>query len=535
VVEDTCAVRLSLQRKIAGGYGLLLILIIALGWVTLSLFNSLRTVQRSVFNSAVPGLVVVDEIVRSYTAQSAAVRGYLINTQPELLAQYDAEVEQVRGRQAEAKKLFVSGRERELLDEIVDAGREFQDVVDKRVIPLAEAGNRALAQNALASQGDPLIAEIESLGAELRAAQDDLVAQSEDDLSSRSNQTILILILVLLGALAVGAMVAFALPRRLGRNIAKLVDAARAIGRGDLDQRVRIKSKDEVEELATRFTEMQSGLKKLQQLALQERELEIAASIQNNLLQRAFPEIPGVRILPVLRQANRVGGDWYDIDVVGGLLSVAVGDASGKGIAAALMATVTLSVLRAERGLGADTRRIIGRANEALKDATDPESFTTLVYCTVDYRTGEARWLNMGHPSPFLLRRKQDEEGGLQGYFVDGPTNKTLGWFDDPGLEETTFHMQPGDRLIFYTDGFLDAKSAEGQVFGEDRFAHALLRLGPLAVANLSEEVIREVERYAAGKLDDDLTMIIVEFMGAPLGDRADRRLTGEEPWHSRR
>jgi serine phosphatase RsbU (regulator of sigma subunit)/CHASE3 domain sensor protein len=528
-------VRLSLRRKIAGGYGLLLILILALGWVTLSLFSSLRTVQRSVFNSAVPGLVVVDEIVRSYTAQSAAVRGYLINTQPQLLAQYDAEVEEVGMRQAEADRLFESGLEQELLDEIVASGSDFHEVVDDRVIPLAESGDRALAQSALSSQGDPLISEIEALGAELRAAQDDVVAQSEEDLSSRSNETVLILLLVVIGAFAVGALVAIVLPRRLGRNISKLVDAARAIGRGDLDQRVSIKSKDEVEELATRFTEMQSGLKKLQQLALQERELEIAASIQNNLLQRAFPDVPGVRILPVLRQANRVGGDWYDIDVAGGLLSVAVGDASGKGIAAALMATVTLSVLRAERGLGADTRRIIARANEALKDATDPESFTTLVYSTVDSRTGEARWLNMGHPSPFLLRQKHDHEGGLQGYFVDGPTNKTLGWFDDPGLEETVFQMQPGDRLIFYTDGFLDAKSPEGEIFGEDRFAHALLRLGPLAVGSFTEEVIREVERYAAGKLDDDLTMIIVEFTGAPLGDGADRRLTGEEPWHSRR
>jgi serine phosphatase RsbU (regulator of sigma subunit)/CHASE3 domain sensor protein len=528
-------VRLSLRTKIVGGYGLLLILIVLLGWVTLSLFNSLRTVQRSVFDSAVPGLVVVDEIVRSYTAQSGAVRGYLINTQPELLDQYEREVEVVEGRLEEADRLFRSGPERELLDDIVAAGSEFHNVVEETVIPYAEAGNRALAQNALGTQGTPLIAEIEALGAELRAAQDDVVAQSEEDLSSRSNQTILILILVLVGALTVGILVALLLPRRLGRNISRLVDAARAVGRGDLDQRVDVRSKDEVEELAVRFTEMQSGLKKLQQLALQERELEIAASIQDNLLQRAFPEIPGVHIQPVLRQANRVGGDWYDIDVAQGLLTVAVGDASGKGIAAALMATVTLSVLRAERGLGADSRRIIARANEALKEATDRESFTTLVYATVDYRSGEARWLNMGHPSPFLLRKKPDMEGGLQGYFVDGPTNKTLGWFDEPGLEETVFHLQTGDRLIFYTDGFLEAKSTEGHVFGEDRFAHALLRLGPLAVSSFTEEVIREVERYAAGKLDDDLTMIVLEFQGAPLGDGADRRLTGEEPWHSRR
>src|SRR3990170_8455157 len=97
---------------------------------------------------------------------------------------------------------------------------------------------------------------------------------------------------------------------------------------------------------------MQAGLKRLQQLALQDRELEIASSIQKNLLQRTIPTIAGVTLVPHQRQANLVGGDWYDVDVQGPTMTVAVGDASGKGIAAALMATVTLSALRGERSRG---------------------------------------------------------------------------------------------------------------------------------------------------------------------------------------
>ena len=527
--------RLSLRRKIVGGYGLLLLLIVVLGWVTLSLFGSIRSVQRQVYDDAIPGLVAADEIVRAYTAQSAAVRGYLIDADPDLLDQYEREVREALRWEHEAERLFRSGAEEETLDDLTAKGDAFQELVEGDVLPLAESGQRALAFEALGGRGATLVSDIERLGSELRSQQDDTVQRSEDDLRSRSNQVVLTLIAVTLGALVVGIVVALVLPARLNANISRLVAAARAIGRGELDHSVDIRSGDEVEELSQRFTEMQAGLKRLQQLAVQDRELEIAASIQRNLLQRVVPHVPGIRLVPTLRQANRVGGDWYDVEVAEGKLTVAIGDASGKGIGAALMATVALSVLRAERGLGASPQRIVARANEALKEATDPDSFTTLVYALVDYRTGEVHWLNMGHPPPFLLRSGRGPGENVVGYYAEGPRNKTLGWFDDPGLQDTSDRLLPGDRLIFYTDGFLEAKGPEGEVYGDERFAEAVLRLGPLDTEVFSEELVKDVERFSAGKLEDDLTMIVVEFEGAELGEQPAERLTGEEPWHSRR
>jgi serine phosphatase RsbU (regulator of sigma subunit) len=323
-------------------------------------------------------------------------------------------------------------------------------------------------------------------------------------------------------------------PRRLVSDLHRLVDAVRAVERGDFDQAIDIRSGDEVEELAGRFNDMQAGLKRLQQLALHDRELEIAASIQENLLRRSLPDTPGVRLVPLQRQANLVGGDWYDVDSAGGRLTVVVGDASGKGIGAALLATIALSVLRAERGLGAGPPRIIERANEALRGATDPDSFTTLVYADIDLYSGEMRWLNMGHPPPFLLH-PGGELGGPTGYYLEGPRNRVLGWFDDPGLAETSVRLEAGHRLVLYTDGFLEAKSPEGETFGEHRFSETLIRLAALDADMVADELVREVERFAAGKLDDDLTMLIVEFEATRVGEGVPGRLTGEEPWHSRR
>lgn len=502
--------RLSLRQKLVGGFGLLLVLIVLLGWVTLSLFGSLRNVQRRVFDTALPQLVAVDEIVRSFTAQSAAIRGYLISSSPTLLSQYRMEVDVATEWEEVANSLGPTRRERELLARLTEAGDSFQDLVDDEVIPLAEQGARSQAFRVLSQDGEPLIAEVGLLGEQLRVAQDRVVARTERELERLQDQTVITLVAVLVGALAIGLALAIYLPRRLTNNLGQLVRAARGIERGDFDQTIDVHSGDEVEELARRFEEMQTGLARLQQLALQERELEIAASIQRNLLQRTVPEPPGVKVTPLQRQANKVGGDWYDFELGGRALSVVIGDASGKGIAAALMAAVTLSSLRAERSLGAGPKRVIERANRALKDATEEESFATLIYLILDIETGAVRWFNMGHHPPFLLRGIEAPSG----HYLEGPRNKPLGWYEDTGLSEGETQLQPGDRLILYTDGFLESRDSEGEIFGEDRLADSLVRLAPLDAANLGEQLMVEVERFAAGKLDDDLTILIVEYEG---------------------
>lgn len=531
--------RLSLRWKIVGGFGVVLALVAVLSWITFSLFGSLRNVQRRVFADAIPGVIIVDEIVRSYTAQSAAVRGFLISpSSPALLAQYRAEVETAELYEQRARDLFESGEERDLLTRLVEAGRDFHLLVDSQVVPLAQEANRSRAFRILDQEGGPRIAEIERLGDLLRAAQDATLVETQAQVRSSSNQIILILVIVTLAVVGIGIVVAVILSRRFVSNLTELVDAARAIGRGDLDQEIEIRSGDEVEELAERFVEMQAGLKRLQQLALQDRELEIAASIQRNLLQRTLPHIDGVTLFPLQRQANLVGGDWYDVDVDGSRLTVAVGDASGKGIGAALMATVTLSALRAERRSGARPARVVRRANSALKDATDADSFTTLVYATFDVATGEVTWLNMGHPAPFVLRASRGNgESGPRGYYLEGPRNRALGWFEDPGYTETRMRLQVGDRLFLFTDGFLEAKSPEGEVFGEHRLADALNRFGNEDLEEVVAELVRTVETFAAGKLDDDLTMLVVELQGVP-GRRGEAVAIPdgeEETWPSRK
>ena len=95
--------------------------------------------------------------------------------------------------------------------------------------------------------------------------------------------------------------------------------------------------------------------------------------------------------------------------------------------------------------------------------------------------------------------------------------------------------LEPGDRLVLYTDGLLEAKSPLGDVFGEQRLGQAMIELASLDCGDLSDALMRQVEEFAAGKLDDDLTILVIEYRGSPLEGRVVEEITGERPWHSKR
>jgi serine phosphatase RsbU (regulator of sigma subunit) len=88
---------------------------------------------------------------------------------------------------------------------------------------------------------------------------------------------------------------------------------------------------------------------------------------------------------------------------------------------------------------------------------------------------------------------------------------------------------------LFFTDGWLEGKAPNSEVFGEQRFAEAVMRLAPVGAADIGERLVEEVEQFAAGKLDDDLTMLVIEYLGTAVPRGSMQVQTGEQEWHSRR
>jgi serine phosphatase RsbU (regulator of sigma subunit) len=234
-------------------------------------------------------------------------------------------------------------------------------------------------------------------------------------------------------------------------------------------------------------------------------EVEMAAAIQQQLLPRAMPDVPALEVLGVTRPARDVGGDYYDFILQDDRLYFLVADVSGHGLAAALFASTARSTVRAllatRPTLMQLARALNGRMSE---DAGDSGMFLTLVLGVCHLATGALQLVNCGHPPPMLIRRDGARET------VDEAA-QPIGLLDTLDVEPTTLKLGSGDLLALYTDGYVEAASRSGELFGVARLgdlleAHRddpLDRIGPVVL-----DAVLEFSDRAA--LADDLTLVLL-------------------------
>ncbi|MDQ3029921.1 MAG: SpoIIE family protein phosphatase, partial [Actinomycetota bacterium] len=174
-----------------------------------------------------------------------------------------------------------------------------------------------------------------------------------------------------------------------------------------------------------------------------EQELRVARLIQQTLLPKTVPELPGWRLAAYYRPARAVGGDFYDfLDLADGRLGLVIGDVTSKGVPAALVMATTRSVLRATVLQLPSPGLVLGRANELLCPDMPPHMFVTCFYAVLESATGRLAYANAGHPLPF--RRRDDGVDELRA------TGMPLGLMSDARYEEREIHLIPGERVLFY-------------------------------------------------------------------------------------
>ncbi len=215
-----------------------------------------------------------------------------------------------------------------------------------------------------------------------------------------------------------------------------------------------------------------------------DRELEIGAEIQLRLLPRHCPKIQGVEMAARCLTASRVGGDYYDFipashdqlrpskDGSGtetGRWSVAIGDVMGKGVPAGLIMTMTRGMLRAEVLNAHSPARILQHLNRVMyADLENSNRFVTLFYSEYDPQTRTLHYSNAAHNPPLLWQAATQTIQRL-----DTP-GMLIGLDADTHYQDAQVQLQPGDTLIYYTDGFTDAASQNGERFDEENLAQAL-------------------------------------------------------------
>jgi serine phosphatase RsbU (regulator of sigma subunit)/predicted ester cyclase len=218
-----------------------------------------------------------------------------------------------------------------------------------------------------------------------------------------------------------------------------------------------------------------SGLAELAQQRLEqeriereriEHELKVARSIQHASLPKEVPELEGWQISPYYQPAREVGGDFYDFHFLSeGRVGLVVGDATGKGVPAALVMSTTCGMLQAvseaSDSSSSSPGEVLKRANEALSVRIPPNMFVTCFYAILDPGSGSLTYANAGHDLPYLHRNGEAEELRARGM--------PLGLMPGMDYEEKETILEAGEAALLYSDGLVEAHDPKGEMFGFPR------------------------------------------------------------------
>ena len=229
------------------------------------------------------------------------------------------------------------------------------------------------------------------------------------------------------------------------------------------------------------------------------REAREARVIQQALLPKTSPSIPGFTVSGLSIPVGAVGGDWYDfIPMDNGRWGLVLADVSGKGTAAALLMSATRGILRSLAGAACTPREVLTKLNRLLVEDFPAGRFVTMVYAVLDPAKRTLTFANAGHPPPLLL-------GGISAQFLDVERGIPLG-LGASDFSEVEVKLAVGSRLVFYSDGITEAGNLMDEEYGSARLQEHFLRTDASA-----ESLLDEVRSFADGAgLHDDASVILV-------------------------
>ena len=236
----------------------------------------------------------------------------------------------------------------------------------------------------------------------------------------------------------------------------------------------------------------------------QDQELEKAREIQEGLLPKSIPQVRGLEISGAWQPARVVGGDYYDVlKFSDRAIGICIGDVVGKGISAALLMANLQASFRAFASEGVSPGTLCGKLISVFCNNIAADKFVTFCYCTIDADSGTLLYASAGHCPPLLLRASGAvialQEGGTP-----------LGIMPGRIYANTEARLEPGDRLVLFTDGLTEAMDARDQEFGEARLIDLGKRHIALTAADLLAAIRKQVSAFSGGAFQDDFTLVVV-------------------------
>ena len=332
----------------------------------------------------------------------------------------------------------------------------------------------------------------------------------------------------------IGAVFGALTTRVLIKRLQRLVRATGQFAAGDYSQRVPISRKDEIGQLEAQFNIMAQQLvesidrQKLlteQQTRLEERarieqELRTAQYIQRSLLPAEVPSLPGWQLMPIYRPAREVGGDFYDfLPCEDGRLGIIIGDATDKGVSAALLMATTCTMLRTAARGSDSPGDVLARVNDLLAATIPSGMFVTCFYAVLDPRNGNLCYANAGHDLPFWRHSSGVSE--LKA------TGMPLGMMPGSRYDVRESTLAPGDSLLFYSDGLVEAHNAQRDMFGFPRLMN--LMAAHTGGTDLVDFLLCELATFTGEHIEqeDDVTLMAVYRASLEKQGENSHELTG--------
>ena len=238
-----------------------------------------------------------------------------------------------------------------------------------------------------------------------------------------------------------------------------------------------------------------------------EQELRVARLIQQTLLPKTLPDLPGYDVAAYYQPAREVGGDFYDfMDLDDGRFGLVVGDVTDKGVPAALVMATTRTLLRASAQRFDSPGQVLRRVNDVMVQDIPPNMFITCLYAILDPETGLLTYANAGHDLPY---RRKASAGGAEELRATG---MPLGLLPGMEYEEKEIVLEKGDSVLFYSDGLVEAHDPGREMFGFPRLQGLVAghRTGGEAMVSF---LLSELSRFTGDEWEqeDDITLVTLE------------------------
>ena len=296
----------------------------------------------------------------------------------------------------------------------------------------------------------------------------------------------------------------------LSKNIHKLVECVREIGKGNFSTRIPDVGKDEIGELGAALNEMVPALEENVHL---KSSLQLASEVQKNLLPKDTPQLDLYDIAGASYYCAETGGDYFDFiscapEHESSTIHMAVGDVVGHGVSAALLMATARAYLRSSAKTGCSLAKITSEANELLVyDTFGTGQFVTLFLASLNTMTGTFKWTRAGHDAAIMYRNSSESFE-----YIKGTGATALGVVPNTSYAENSTTLESGDILLIATDGIWECMSPEGTMFGKQRIESIIYENRSLSSSELIKKLYSEVLEFSQQpSLEDDFTCILIK------------------------